>query len=92
MHQQRSFEEDLLQIIEDLKFREINTPLQTRLKKFHNEKIILVPADEIINYYSVTPQQYKRQINANVTATYKKAEQDAEYTTNSEAKGHCRKL
>ena len=26
MHQQRSFEDDLLQIIEDLKFREINTP------------------------------------------------------------------
>ena len=82
----KSFKDDLLQITEELKFRKINTSLQTRLRKFYNEKSILVPADKITNYYSVAPQQYRRPMNGNITATYQKAEQDAQYTTNSEAK------
>ena len=44
-----------------------------------------MPADKITNYYSVAPQQYRRPMNGNITATYQKAEQDAQYTTNSEA-------
>ena len=88
--QLKHFEDDLLKLIEEVRFRKISSPLQNELKKdmtrIRNEKNILAPADKTSNYYSVTPQQYDSLMKDNVTSSYKKSDQQTEHVTNIEAK------
>ncbi len=90
MQQLKNFENGMLQLIEEVKFRKINSPLQNKLKrdlkKIESENNILVPADKTNNYYSVTKQQYNTLMKENVTATYKKSTKQSEQTINVDAK------
>ena len=88
--QLKGFEEDMLRLIEDLKFCKINSrtqnKLNTDLKKIQNETNILVPADKTNNYYSVPIQQYKKLMQDNVTTTYKRSDEQMERANNLKAK------
>ncbi len=94
--QLKNFEDDLLQMIEDIKTRKINTPFQKKLnndsKKIKNDKNILVPADKTNNYYSVPIQQYNKLMKDNVTSTYQKSNKQSEHNINLEAKKITDKL
>ena len=86
----RPFEEELLQIIEQLEFRQTYSTFQTKLtddlKAIQSSKNVLVPADKTTNYYSVPKEQYTRLLKENVTKEYKKAAEDSEQLTNMKMK------
>ena len=88
--QLRPFENDLLQIIEQLEFRRRDSHLQTNMRKdleqIRNCKDIIVPADKTVNYYTVPKEQYLELLQHNVTTDYKKAEENIEKTTNQKNK------
>ena len=88
--QLKPFEEDLLKLIENIKFRKVHSPLQDQLKedskKIRSNKNLLVPADKTNNYYSVNPQQYDKLMKDNVTTTYKRSDRQSVQATNMEAK------
>lgn len=88
--QLKSFETDILKMVEDTKFRKVSPPLQATLKKDINtiqkEKKILVPAEKINNYYKVTPTHYNKLLMDSVTASYKKADEHSEQIINANAK------
>ena len=89
VNQLKPFEDDLLKLIESVKFRPVNTTFQKKLnrdaKRIKNEKNILVPADKTNNYYTVTPQQYKKLMKDNVTAAYTRSDKHVMDKINQEA-------
>ena len=88
--QLKSFEDDLLALIEGVRFRKINSPLQKELRKdvrrIQNEQNILVSADKTNNHYSVPPKQYEKLMMDSITSTYKKADQQAAHSINIESR------
>ena len=76
-------------LTESVKFRPVNTTFQKKLnrdaKRIKNEKNILVPADKTNNYYTVTPQQYKKLMKDNVTAAYTRSDKHVMDKINQEA-------
>ncbi len=71
------FEQELLQIAKDVKFRKMRSNFQTRLKedvrKIRNSDKTMTPADKTSNIYRLTKTEYDNlKLNA-ITSTYKKA-------------------
>ena len=71
----KPFEDDLLRMIENIKFRNVNdeflTPLLNDQKKINNSPNIFVFADKARNIYETTTETYKKLLNDNVTTSYK---------------------
>ena len=71
------FEDGMLQLIQSIKFKKINNPLLTKLsedvKRIKNEKSLIVPADKTTNFYKLSPEQYDKLLQKNITKSYKKA-------------------
>ena len=88
--QLKDFEDDLLKMIENIRFRKISSPLQNKLredtKRMKQEENILTPADKTNNYYLVSPQHYSKLMKDNITSTYKRADQNTAHSINLEAK------
>ena len=90
IQQLKKFEDDLLKLIEDVKFCATTSKFQNKLRvdsnKIRNEKNILLPADKTNNYYSVTPLQYEKLMKDSVTTTYKRTSTQSEHLINKESK------
>ena len=88
--QLKPFEDDLLRMVEEVKFRTICSPFQRKLsedkRRIDNMNNILVPADKTNNYYSITPTDYSKLMKDSVTTTCRKSNQLAERNINVAAK------
>ena len=71
MEELEEFGEDLLRMIEEMRFRNTTNRFQQRLKedirKIRKLKNIIVPADKISNMYEVSEQQYEKLLTNNIT-------------------------
>ena len=88
--QLRPFENELLQVIEQLEFRETRSDLQTKmkndLKRIRESKNIIVPADKTVNYYSVPKEQYQELLENNITTEYRKADENIQQEMDQKSK------
>ena len=66
-------EEDLLRMIEEVRFRKTTNRFQQPTERGHSEirksKNIIVPADKTRNMYEVSEQQYEKLLTNNITKT-----------------------
>lgn len=94
--QLKPFEDDLLKMIENIKFRKIRSQLQDKLKRdvkaIKEETKMIVPADKTNNFYTVPVKQYEKLMKDNVTTTYKKADPQAIQKINSETRNIANQL
>ena len=83
------FENDLYDLIKSLKFRKIKNPLFTKMKNDLNEikksNKLIAFADKSLNIYKVEPKYYKKLLEENITANYKKCDSNAIEIINKEA-------
>ena len=74
-----NFEQDMTQLIQNIKFKPHNNPLQTKLKQDTNQiktgNKVLVKADKTTNFYKLDSNDYNKLLHENITKTYKKAEE-----------------
>ena len=84
------FENDMYDLIQNIKYRNQHNDFQTKLHKDANEinasKELLVPADKTNNLYNVTVAQYERLLENNITKTYRKSRPDAKRDIDIETK------
>ena len=91
-----AFEDDLLKMIEDLRFRNTSNALQKQLRqdieKIKGSKDVIVPADKTRNLYAVNKTQYEKLLRENITKAYKLAPACTHDDINKEAKGIAQRL
>ena len=83
------FENDLLDMIKSLKFRNVQDDFQTKMKhilKIKSSLNMFVFADKTTNLYEIPPNDYKCLLHENITKTYKKSTKRLENAINMEAK------
>ena len=84
------FEDDLYALMNSIKFSQHQSEFQQQLskdrKKIQTSPCIFVPADKTTNVYKVPVNEYKKLLSNNVTANYKKAEEDLQLSINQEAR------
>ena len=85
-----SFEEDMLKMIESIKFRKVNNDFQKKLgsdiQRIKKTDKMFIPADKTRNFYQVEKQQYAKLLRDNITKTYKKADPTMYDEINMDAK------
>ena len=71
------FENELLQLAKDIKFRKLRSNFQSRLKedakRIRSSSKTLIPADKTSNMYRLTKEEYNNLKKNAITSTYKKA-------------------
>ena len=89
-NQHVNFENDLINLIRDLKFKNSLTDFQKKLKNdvkyINNSKKVFMLADKTTNVYEIDPKMYEKLLRDNITDQYKRADPDEEYKINFEAK------
>ena len=64
----KGFEDDMLKMIQSIKFRKINNPFLLKLKndidRIENESKLLIPADKTTNIYKLETPVYNELLNA----------------------------
>ena len=92
----KSFEEDMLTMIENVKFRKVNDAFQDVLKKdiqtLKKSDKMFIPADKTRNFYKVDQNTYAKLLRENITKTYKTANKNAYEVINTEAKKIANRL
>ena len=65
------FEKDLLGIVDDLEFRQVNNQFQRKLsedvKRINESDKVFVHADKTRNVYLMSPKKYEKLLNENIT-------------------------
>ncbi|XP_072050354.1 uncharacterized protein [Amphiura filiformis] len=78
----KEFEDGMLNIIQNVEFRNVNKPFQKQLSKdiknIKEDEHLFVPADKTTNFYKVKPEQYNKLLGNNITKDYRKAPVSAE--------------
>ena len=73
----RGFEEDLMRMIENIQFRNVNEPFQGKLREavrsITKTDDIIVKADKTKHVYHMSEDQYSKLLQDNVTKNYKLA-------------------
>lgn len=84
------FEDDLLQLIGNIKFRKTNCRFQSNLqkdiRKIKNSDHLLIPADKTNNYYKLSRVEYEKLLKDNTTAKYTRTSNTEIAQINAEAK------
>ena len=84
------FETDLLDMVKNIKFRKTHDQFQSQLnediKKINSSTKAFIPADKTTNLYELDKAQHDKLLQNSITATYKKANENATNTINQEAK------
>eukprot|EP00794_Sanderia_malayensis_P012450 gene12450-biopygen9924 len=84
------FENDLLNMIKHIQFKNTHGDFQDQLRKdinrINNSSKAFIPADKTTNYYELDKEQYDKLLNSNITATYKKANENTIHDINNEAR------
>ena len=90
------FENDLNNLIANLKYSDKITPFQKRLskdiKKINSSPNLFVKADKTNNIYEVDKKTYQKLLKDNVTSTYKIAEQDIENKINKKKQSNHKRI
>ena len=86
----KAFEEDVIQLVSNVKFRKISDPflnsIAKDLEKVSSSKNVLIFADKTRNIYETSPETYNKLLNENITKTYKLGSNDITDDINSELK------
>ena len=84
----RPFEDDLIKMIENIKFRNSNDRFQTKLRsdiqKVNASDKVLVFAEKTRNVYQMEKDEYEKLLRENITKTYKKANENTADLINTE--------
>ena len=76
--QLKHFEEDLIDMVKNVEFKQITNQFQEQLKSeqktIKNEPKILVAADKTSNFYKVSHEEYKHLLEKEVNKEYKKVD------------------
>ncbi len=71
----KAFEDDLVKLIQNISFRDINEPflntINKDLKTINNSKNVYVFADKTKNIYEISPTEYNKLLTENITKSYK---------------------
>ena len=82
------FEDDLVRIVKELKFRKVKNNFQKMLredmKQVQTSKKTLTPAEKTSNMYRLTKSDYQNLLKNGITATYKKANENIGTKINKE--------
>lgn len=72
-----AFENDLYEMIRNIAFRNHTNKflkkLETDVEKINSSKDMLISADKTTNIYEMSPEQYEKLLNENITKSYQKA-------------------
>ena len=94
--QLKAFEDDLLSVVADIKFRHVKDTFQEKLKKdvktLTDTGDIIVKADKTKTLYTVSKTKYEKLLTDNVTANYRQAPESTYAEINQEAKQLAQKL
>ena len=82
------FEDDLVRIVKELKFRKVKNNFQTKLredmKQVQTSKKTLTPADKTSNMYRLHKNDYQNLLRNAITTSYKKANKNIGTKINKE--------
>ena len=85
----KPFENDLLNVISNIQWKEIRNKFQSKLnadiKIINNSKNVFVLSDKTNNIYQVKPDDYKKLLTNSITCAYKKSEPRTVDKINNEA-------
>ena len=74
----KDFEDDMLKMIQSVKFKQVNNPFLNKLKEdtdsIQTEPKLLIAADKTTNFYKLEPSEYNDLLEKNITKSYKKAQ------------------
>ena len=92
----KGFEDDMLEIIQSTKFKQVNNPFLTKLKddteRIQNEPKLLIATDKTTNFYKLEPATYNDLLEQNITKSYKKAQLNTTRVIHAENKNIATKL
>ena len=90
------FEADLLDMVRNIKFRNVNNKFQKKLNedisKIKKSTKAFIPADKTLNFYKLDKTQHDKLLRDSITTTYKKASTDAAKNIDSQAKSIAQEL
>ena len=85
----KSFEEDMFALAKNIQFRQVNnsfsSSINEKIKTIHDSKDVLVKADKSKNIYQIPVAEYRKVLQENITADYKKSTNEKVLTVNKEA-------
>ena len=88
------FEDDLIQMVKNIKFRNVKNDFQKKLsediRKIQRSTKTVTPADKTSNMYRLTKEEYNKLLNDSITATYKKASAKKEERINTGGKKYAK--
>jgi len=92
----RKFEEDLMNIIKNIEFREVNNDFQNKMRddirQIKQCGKVVVPADKSTNLYKMDKSVYEKHLTNGITKDYKKSNQVKVDTIDKEAYNIANKL
>ena len=84
------FEDDLLQTIENIQFRNVKSTFLSKLRNdvdnIKKSERLFVPADKTSNYYKLDKSEYTKLVKDNTTAKYKRTSESQINQINQEAR------
>ena len=94
----KDFENDMLKMIQSVKFMQVNNPFLNIIKlkedadRIKNEPKLLIAADKTTNFYKLEPSTYNDLLEKNITKSYKKAQPETTQAIHKENKAIATKL
>ena len=85
----KPFEDDMLKLIENLRFKKVTNHFQSNLKKditdIKKSKNMFIPADKTRNLYETDPTLYEKLLRQNITKNYQTTDTSTVNSINAEA-------
>ncbi len=86
-----AFEADMYKLIKNVEYKQYySNPLQQKMAKdirnMRSSDYLFVEADKTTNLYKLTPSEYNKLMNDNITSTYAKQSKDEKSAIDAEAK------
>ena len=92
----KDFEDDMLKMIQSVKFKQVNSPFLNKLKEdtdsIQTEPKLLIAADKTTNFYKLEPSEYNVLLEKNITKSYKKAQPETTQAIHKQNKDIATKL
>ena len=92
----KDFEDDMLKMIQSVKFKQVNNPFLNNLKEdtdsIQTEPKLLIAADKTTNFYKLEPSEYNDLLEKNITKSYKKAQPETTQAIHKQNKSIATKL
>ena len=92
----KDFEDDMLKMIQSVKFKQVNNPFLNKLKEdtdsIQTEPKLLIAADKTTNFYKLEPSEYNDLLEKNITKSYKKAQPETTQAIHKQNKDIATKL